>query len=360
MKIKKNYKEIFHKIQLLIFYLTIIEFVLITINNKSLILSMFKKNTLRELQNSYNNNPNQDSESDDEIDPVILVFFIFYVIFLLLILYMIIEIKRLGGEKLTEDIRTDVWKYMYMANSGFFIASLCYAPMLNDSTLGYIALIVSGIIFVIGTIIFLINFFKYTVKNRCEEFDISEILCDYFRIPCDGVCPFIGLTDPCCRQDTYTVTTYEDGSQTSTEGCVTCCNCFVAAIKKIVLFISFVLFYAFFISISIVFLIIKLIHLLCCSCCKKNNNENNEKNINEQENQVSDHNLNKEEIQGNNVVIHYQQTTLQNTKTNKMEIDNDFENDLNQVKDDNKNQIEEISVNKNENITISNNQVSNN
>ena len=87
MIVKKNNKEIFHKIQLFIFYLTIIELVLVIFNNKSLILFLFKKNTLRELQNSYNNNtnnnnnPNKNSKSDEFIDPIILIFFIFYVFF---------------------------------------------------------------------------------------------------------------------------------------------------------------------------------------------------------------------------------------------------------------------------------------
>ena len=87
MIVKKNYKEILNKIQFFIFYLTIIELVLVIFNNKFLILSLFKKNTLRELQNSYNNNtnnnnnPNKNSKSDEFIDPIILIFFIFYVFF---------------------------------------------------------------------------------------------------------------------------------------------------------------------------------------------------------------------------------------------------------------------------------------
>ena len=360
MIVKKNYKEILNKIQFFIFYLTIIELVLVIFNNKSLILSLFKKKTLRELQNSYNNNtnnnnnPNKNSKSDEYINPIILIFFIFYVFFLVLAIYIIVEIKKLGGEKLTENIRNEVWKYIYMANSGFFIVSVCYSPMLNDLSVGYLALLVSGTIFVIGTIFFLRDFFKNTVKNCCEEFDVSDILKDYFMIPCESVCPFIGLTDPCCRQDTYTETTYSDGTKCSTEDCVKCWNCFILAVKRIILFISFVLFYAFFISISIVLLIIKLIHLLCKNCCcKKNNKENN---VTEQENHVSEQYLKNNGIQGNNVIIHYQQPTTQYTNNNKMEINSEFENDMNQVK--NENQNEEININKNENINISNNQVS--
>ena len=350
MIVKKNYKEILNKIQFFIFYLTIIELVLVIFNNKSLILSLLKKKTLRELQNSYNNNtnnnnnPNKNSKSDEYINPIILIFFIFYVFFLVLAIYIIIEIKKLGGEKLTENIRNEVWKYIYMANSGFFIVSVCYSPMLNDLSVGYFALIVSGTIFVIGTIFFLRDFFKNSVKNCCEEFDVSDILKDYCMIPCESVCPFIGLTDPCCRQDTYTETTYENGTKSSTEGCVRCWNCFILAVKRII-FISFVLFYAFFISISIVLLIIKLIHFLCKNCCcKKNNKENN---VTEQENHVNEQYLKNNGIQGNNVIIHYQQPTTQYTNNNKMEINSEFENDMNQVK--NENQNEEININKNEN-----------
>ena len=366
MKVKKNYKEIFQKILLFIFCFTIIELLLMFINNKSLILSLYRKNTLRELQNSSNNNYNQELESEDKIDLITLFFFIFYVIFLILVIYIIIEIKKLGSS--VEYLRSDVFIYMYMANGGFFFTTICYISLVKDTSLGKLALYISGVIFVIETIIFLVDFFKNTVHDCCKEFRVSEILCYYFKIPCDGAYSFISYTDPCCIQDTYTVTTYSDGSTSSTEGCVRCCNCFSEAIKKIVFFISFVLFYAYFICISILFLIIKLIHTICCSCtcnccCKKENNEvnikkNNEININEKENQVSNQNLN-EEIQGNNVVIHYQQTTNQNIN-NKMEVNSELENDLNQVKSDNTNQIEEISVNKNENINISNNQVSDN
>ena len=180
---------------------------------------------------------------------------------------------------------------------------------------------------------------------------------NYFMIPCEGVCSFIGLTVPCCRLDTYTQTTYSDGTKISTEGCVACWNCFFSALKKIVLFFSFILFYAFFISISFILLLIKIIYLLCKCCCGKNNN-NIENNVNTQENQINNNqNLNNDEIQGNNMFVHYQQPPTQYTNNNKMEAD-EFENDMNQVKNGNTNEIEEISVNKNENINIANNQVS--
>ena len=122
-----------------------------------------------------------------------------------------------------------------MTNSGFFFTAICYSPMINDLLVGYLTLGVSGIIFVIGSFILLTKLIKDIRGNCYADFTVLDKLKNYFRIPCDYVWSFIGLTDPCCEVTTYTVTTYSDGTTSSTKSCVECWNLFILIVKRAVL-----------------------------------------------------------------------------------------------------------------------------
>ena len=305
-KIHKNkiFKS-FNKIQKHLFYLAKIELILFLIIFVNILPSLFQNYDLRKLQsygnynnNNYNNynsqgnsgyttstgsNTNNVKKADsyEPMNPVIIIFFVFFVLFLVLCLYLICEIKNIAPERIAEFMTENVYKFIYMANSGFFFTAICYSPMINDLSVGYLTLGASGIIFIIGSIILLKNLVRDTGGRCFTDFTILDKLKNYFRIPCDYVWPFIGLTDPCCETTTYTVTTYSDGTTTSTKSCVECWNCFVLVVKRIVLILSTILFYCFLIFLSVIFLIIKLIYLLvtqsnkCCQSCKADNQNAN-------------------------------------------------------------------------------------
>lgn len=195
---------------------------------------------------------------------------------------MICEIKKIAPEKVSDIIKENIYKFIYMSNNGFFFTAICYSPMMHDLSIGYITLVVSGIILVIGSIILLRDLKRSTEGNCCTDFSVVDKLKSYFKIPCDYVWKFIGLTDPCCVSTTYTVTIYSDGTTSSTKSCVECWNLFVLILKRVVLIISTILFYIFLIYLTIIFLFFKLFYLLITNsikCCQNSNNQNSDSNI---------------------------------------------------------------------------------
>lgn len=295
---KKKFFKSFNKIPKHLFYLVIIELILLLTNFINILSSIFSNNSLRNLQyndnynynynyqgttsNGNNNNNNKKAEAYEPINPIIIIFFVFFILFLILCLYMICEIKKIAPEKVSDIIKENIYKFIYMSNNGFFFTAICYSPMMHDLSIGYITLVVSGIILVIGSIILLRDLKRSTEGNCCTDFSVVDKLKSYFKIPCDYVWKFIGLTDPCCVSTTYTVTIYSDGTTSSTKSCVECWNLFVLILKRVVLIISTILFYIFLIYLTIIFLIFKLFYLLITNsnkCCQNSNNQNSDSNI---------------------------------------------------------------------------------
>jgi len=383
------------------FYLAIIELILILTNFIIILSSLFNNNALRKLQyhdynyqgnsgyttnNGYNNNNVKKSEPYQPMNPVIIIFFVFFILFLFLCLYIICEIKRIAPEKITEILKDNVYKFIYMTNSGFFFTSICYSPMLKDMSIGYLTLVVSGIIFVIGSIIFIKNLIRDTGGKCCSDFAIFEKLSSYCKLPCDYVWPFIGLTDPCCAITSYEVTTYSDGTTTSNKSCVECWNAFMCILKRVVLIISTILYYCFFIVLFVIFLIIKLISMLfthggkCCQSSDQNVNSNipnndviisNNGNLENQQNLGNNGinpNVPKQETTvqqdtqvGNNYIIKNQIQSPNQTSTERYNLNNQVNNNTTKlvIKDGNANNLlshgnTNQNINQNEIINIKN------
>ena len=313
---KKNFKS-FNKIPKHLFYLVLIELILFLTNFINISSSLFKNNALRNLQYNNNNNYNQGysgytngnennnnskkkTEANEPMNPVIIIFFVFFVIFLFLCLYLICEIKRIAPEKVSEFLKENIYKFLYMSNSGFFFTAICYSPMIHDLSVGYLTLVVSGIIFVIGNIILLKNLIRDSGCNCFSNFTSFDNLKNYFKIPCDYVWEFIGLTDPCCESNTYTVTTYSDGTTSSTKSCVECWNCFVLILKRVVLIIATILFYAFLIFLTVIFLILKFFYWLFTQSCKANNQNENSNIPQNNEMNSNNGNIGSQQVLGNN------------------------------------------------------------
>ena len=311
---KKNFKS-FNKIPKHLFYLVLIELILLLTNFINILSSLFKNNALRNLQynnnnvnpgysdytnSNSNNNNKKKTEAYEPMDPVIIIFFVFFVLFLILCLYLICEIKKIAPEKVSEFLKENVYKFLYMSNSGFFFTAICYSPMIHDLSVGYLTLVVSGIIFVIGSIILLKNLIRDSGGNCFTNFTSFDNLKNYFKIPCEYVWEFIGLTDPCCESTTYTVTTYSDGTTSSTKSCVECWNCFVLILKRVVFIIATILFYIFLILLTVIFLILKFFYWLITQACKANNQNANPNIPQNDAMNPNNGNLGSQQIVGNN------------------------------------------------------------
>ena len=81
----------------------------------------------------------------------------------------------------------------------------------------------------------------------------------FFCIPFTGICRFMSLTDGECREDTYTVTTYKDGSKSDNKCSVECSNCIFYIIKRVLFLLAILLYYICWVLIFIIYLIIVII-----------------------------------------------------------------------------------------------------
>jgi len=210
--------------------------------------------------NTYNNTTNGTSTSITE-DPgsYLLAWF---VIFFFIGLYMVCSMKKYPSISHRTD---EVWKFMFFANNGILVASSVNVFNIKN-------LIIDSSPFALSTIVFIIGCIYYIAKycQTCSmEFAFKYFQCDYlgelYKIPC-FVWSLIGLTDPCCISNTYTVTIYADGHTESNECCMRMWNCFIYVIKRLALIFSIVSFYIFLLFYFIFWLIAKSIYLLVLKC----------------------------------------------------------------------------------------------
>jgi hypothetical protein len=272
--------------------------------------------------------------------------------------------------------RTDeVWKFMFFANNGILVASSVNVFNIKN-------LIIDSSPFALSTIVFIIGCIYYIAKycQTCSmEFAFKYFQCDYlgelYKIPC-FVWSLIGLTDPCCTSNTYTVTIYADGHTESNECCVRMWNCFIYVIKRLALIFSIVSFYIFLLFYFIFWLIAKSIYLLVLKC-KVEREENPEiykpqpqGNINLGNNPI---NINVINILGSRDEINNeigQQPGVQTVTNNQNNINNNYNNternqnmnndNINNIYYDTNSNINNNNINDNNNINYDTNNNNNN
>ena len=306
-EVNKNKKIYPSEFKLYFLFLIIILALIMIINIYTLLYSSFKRNNIRKLQEYNNQNVSQKKKEDEYIDPIILFFFIFFILFISICLYLICELKS-KQEKLTEYTRENIWKFIYITNNGFFLTAISYTPMIHDLSVGYLTLLASGCIFVIGSIIFIMHLYKSTKGNCLQDFVYWELLKFYFRLPCDYVWDFMAYTDPCCIITEVTTTIYSDGRVTDNRNCVECWNQFTYLFKRFILILITIIYYISLIALAVLLGIFKLLYWLynqisdSINKCKNNtgntNNNPNTVNIpyasNEQTNGNNNNNVEKE------------------------------------------------------------------
>ena len=222
---------------------------------------------------------------------------------------------------------------MYLSNNGFFFTAISYSPMVTDLSVGYLTLIGSGLIFIVGTILFIRNFIKKTGGHCLESFILCEILKYYFRIPCDFIWKFIALTDPCCILTEVQIHVNSDGTISDNRKCLECWNTFVYLFKRIVLIISTIIYYFFLVYLAVLLLIFKFFYWLYMEISnhnlernkKSNDNNCNLGNIANSPNIENIQNIDNNEINTNQKNI----GNIQNTEGNKGYAENQMNCDIN-------------------------------
>ena len=192
--------------------------------------------------NNYNEQKKETNETKTnfEEDPGTFLLAWFF-IFFFMGLYIICVMKKYEETAKRTD---DVWKFMFFANNGILVASflnfLSFKNIFMDSS----PFALSFIVFCIGCVYYLCKFSKNCNNRYAYEYFQYDKIREFFNLPC-FILSLIGLTDPCCRSESYTVTTYADGHVESTECYMHCWNCFIYIFKRFAVIFSILSYYVF-------------------------------------------------------------------------------------------------------------------
>ena len=215
-------------------------------------------------ESNYNNEAETEKSERDkrlEEDPGTFLLAWFF-IFFFMGLYIICILKRFPA---FEEKIYDIWKFMFFANNGILVASFVnmfsFKNLFMDSSPFVLSLIGCGI----GIAYYICKFSKNCNKRYAFEYFQYEKLREFFNLPC-LIFNLIGLTDPCCRSETYTVTYYSDGSVRSTECCMHLWNFFIFIMKRLAVIFSILSYYIFVIFYLIFWFIGKGILAWCFKC----------------------------------------------------------------------------------------------
>lgn len=278
-----------------------------------------------------------------------------FFIFFFMGLYIICSMKKYPS---IADRTDDVWKFMFFANNGILVAATVNIFNIKNLLIDSSPLGLTSLVFIIGSIYYIIKMCKDCNKSYFfAYFEGCNKLGELFMIPC-FVWSLVGLTDPCCKSEGYTVTYYSDGHTESTECCHYTWNLFIFLVKRLATIFSIFSYYIFLAFFSIFWFIIKGFQTLIFKCCK--NKDKKETDIPRSQHEPkpdkqNDQNKTGIDMQpyygnfGNQVIINNQNNI--NNQISEKKIGNNEQN-LNQVSDEYR--LSNIKQNNNINNEINN------
>jgi len=260
----------------------------------------------------------------------------FFVLFVFIGLYMICKMKDYEQTKNRTD---DVWKFLFFANNGALLESIINIIFFNNTVINYSPLILSGIVFGIGSIYYLYQYIKKCNHEYASHYFSCEKAGEWFELPC-FIISLIGLTDPCCRRDHYTETTYEDGHKESNYCCVCIWNILIYIIKRIALYMTIISYYLFIIFFMIFWFLAFLIYS-AISNKKQNSDQNSNSNAQNSGNNITQTNsTNNDGV--NSTIKNQLNNTEANSEFNNYNLNNNYQKNKG-VGEENKSNIESNS-----------------
>ena len=103
-----------------------------------------------------------------------------FCIFIFMALYIICKMKKIPQ---FENKTDDVWKFLFFANNGIFIAAGINALNIRFLYLDASPLALSGIVFLYGCIHYLIKYIKFCNKQNAYIYFSCDKLNELFRLP---------------------------------------------------------------------------------------------------------------------------------------------------------------------------------
>ena len=322
------------------FYKLLIFLIVISLSSSSItqnrILTFLDFN---DLDNNTNQTSNETNTSSFTEDPGTYLLG-WFVIFFFMGLYIVCQMKKYPESANRTD---DVWKFMFFANNGILVAAGVNIFNIKNLILDSGPFALSSIVFIIGCFYYICKFCRTCSMQIANQYFECDQLGELYKLPC-FIWSLVGLTDPCCRSNSYTVYTYADGHTESNECCHHMWNCFIYIIKRIATFFTFMSYYIFLLFYLFFWFIAKLIFLCVLSFKMEkkrepgpqqkmpNNNNNNNNNI------PIDFVYNRE-VQNIGTLVNINQNNFNQTTTNRNlnryqidnnnnNIDNNFDNNI--------------------------------
>jgi len=285
--------------------------ILISLTSSNIVKNRFLQYTEdNELNVNRNKNNTKEEKSSSSLeDPGTFLLGAFF-IFFFMGLYIVCVMKRYPeGAKRTDD----VWKFMFFANNGILVAAGVNIFNTKNLILGSSDFAITSIVFIIGCIYYIHKFCQTCNMEVAFRYFEWDKLNELYRIPC-FIWSLVGLTDPCCRSNSYTVYVYADGHTESTECCHRIWNCIIYLIKRIATIFTILSYYIFLLFYLLFWLIAKSFFL----CLFKYNTENaqEQKQVQEHQKEPGIPNNNNGNNNQNNVIYYNDQNNGIQVKVN--------------------------------------------
>ena len=197
-----------------------------------------------------------------------------FVIFFFIGLYIICSMKRYPEISNRAD---DVYKFMFFANNGILVAASVNIFDIKNLIIDSSPFGLSALVFIIGCIYYICKYCQICTLQFADHYFDCDYLGELFKIPC-FIWNLRVLSDPCCRSESYTVTTYADGHTESTECCHHMWNCFILIIKRLAIIFTMLSYYIFLLFFLIFWLIAKCIYLMVLKCKEEEEEAENVQN----------------------------------------------------------------------------------
>ena len=317
------------------FYKLLIFLIVISLSSSSITQNRFLQFfEFNDLDNNTNQTSNETDTSSFTEDPGTYLLG-WFVIFFFMGLYIVCQMKKYPQSANKTD---DVWKFMFFANNGILVAASVNVFNIKNLIIDSSPFALSSIVFIIGCIYYICKFCRTCSMQIANQYFECVQLGELYKLPC-FIWSLVGLTDPCCRSNTYTVTYYSDGHTESDYCCHLIWNCVIYVIKRFAVIFTFMSYYIFLLFYLFFWFIAKLIFLCVLSFKREKEREPGpqQEMPNDNNNIQNDFIYNKREDPNIGTLININQNNFNQTEINRNlnryqidnnNIDNNFDNNI--------------------------------
>ena len=313
-------------------YKLLIFLILTTLSSCNITQDLYLQNIENNVSNNNSNVTSNETDTSSFTEDPGTYLLGWFVIFFFMGLYIVCSMKKYPDIANRTD---DVWKFMFFANNGILVAASVNVFNIKNLIIDSSPFALSSIVFIIGCIYYIYKFSRTCSMQIANQYFECVQLGELYKLPC-FIWSLVGLTDPCCRSNTYTVTYYSDGHTESDYCCHLIWNCVIYVIKRFAVIFTFMSYYIFLLFYLFFWLIAKSIFMLIFEQKenppspnqedKNNNNDNNDNNNNDNNNGSKEIIINNGPPifvinNNNNIIVNKTQNSYENKDHNRQNMD---------------------------------------